>query len=112
MIFSRWRPDRGGYDYFDSPSTRYGLGDDLPVPILRNTTDIGVASTDIGRPMPIDAAPVGSGPMAKGMIAPMDASGLSFAGLGLDISSTPARLFFALAAACGLGFWVGKASKR
>ena len=110
MIFSRWRPDRGGYDYFDSPSTRYGLGDDLPVPVLRNTTDIGVASTDIGRPMPSDAVPVGSGPMAKGMIAPMDTSNLS--GLGLDISSTPTRLFLALAAACGLGFFIGQKAKK
>ncbi len=109
MIFSRWRPDTGGYDYFDSPSTRYGLGDDLPVPRLTNTTELGVASTDIGRPIPGDAVLVGSGPIARGMVAPMNTSGLK--GLGLDLSSDGVKLGAAILVALGLGFLLGKSRR-
>jgi hypothetical protein len=111
MIFSRWRPDTGGYDYFDSPSTRFGLGDDLPVPRLSNTTELGVASTDVGRPLPADAVHVGSGPIARGMIAPMSTSGLT--GLGLDFSSPALKIGAVVIVAAGVGYWVGKKrSKR
>ena len=110
MIFSRWRPDTGGYDYLDSPSTRYGLGDDLPVPRLTNTTNLGVASTDIGRPIPSDAKLVGSGPLARGMVAPMNKSGLM--GLGLDWSTSPVMKFgAAVLAGLGLGFLIGKSRR-
>lgn len=106
MIFSRWRPDTGGYDYYDSPSTRYGLGDDLPVPNLPKTTELGTASTDVGRPLPLDAVHVGSGPLARGMIAPMSTAGLS--GLGLDLSNPQLQLGLAVVAALGVGYFVGK----
>ena len=109
MIFSRWRPDTGGYDYFDSPSTRYGLGDDLPVPRLSNTTELGVASTNIGRAIPGDAQLIGSGPLARGMVAPMNKSGLM--GLGLDWSSAPVKLGAAVLVGLGLGFLLGKARR-
>lgn len=104
MIFSRWRPDRGGYDYFDSPSTRFGLGDDLPVPQLKNTTELGVASTDIGRSMPSDASFVGEGPTPRGMMAPMDTSTLQ----GIDFTSSTSKLVMAVLAALGLGYLIGK----
>jgi hypothetical protein len=109
VIFSRWRPDTGGYDYFDSPSTRYGLGDDLPVPRLPQVSELGAASTDIGRPMPADARLVGSGPIARGMIAPMNKSGLK--GLGLDLSSSGMKFGAAILVALGLGFLLGKARR-
>jgi hypothetical protein len=109
MIYSRWRPDTGGYDYFDSPSTRYGLGDDLPVPRLTDTTELGVASTDIGRQTPSDAVLVGSGPIARGMITPMSTSGLK--GLGLDFSSEGVKLGAAILVALGLGFLLGKSRR-
>lgn len=76
MIYSKWLPDRGGYAYYETAERR-GLGDDLPVPSLRDTTSIGVASTDIGRSLPLGAKLVGYGPLAKGLIAPLDRSGLS-----------------------------------
>lgn len=76
MIYSRWRPDIGGYDYFQS-SERRGLGDDLPVPKLSGGTAIGVASTDIGRPSPGALTPMGSGPVARGSILPLSRQGLS-----------------------------------
>jgi hypothetical protein len=109
MIYSRWRPDTGGYDYFDSPSTRYGLGDDLPVPSLPNTTELGVASTDIGRAIPSDGVLVGSGPIARGMVAPMSTRGLK--GLGLDFSSDGVKLGAAILVALGLGFLLGKSRR-
>jgi hypothetical protein len=104
MIFSRWRPDTGGYDYFDSPSTRYGLGDDLPVPKLPKTSPIGTASTDIGRAIPVDGKLIGSGPIARGMIAPMTREGLS----GIDWSSSNVKFAAAVLTALGLGFLLGK----
>jgi hypothetical protein len=76
MIYSRWRPDVGGYDYFQSAERR-GLGDDLPVPKLSGGTAIGVASTDIGRPSPGALHPAGNGPVAKGSILPLSRQGLS-----------------------------------
>ena len=76
MMYSRWRPDVGGYDYFHSAERR-GLGDDLPKPNLTGGTDIGVASTDIGRPSPGALHPAGNGPVAKGSILPLSRQGLS-----------------------------------
>lgn len=79
MIYSKWRPDRGGYDYFQAAERR-GLGDDLPTPRLRPVGPIGVPSTSAGRPMPSGVRRVGSGPIARGVIAPLDRRGLAFAG--------------------------------
>ena len=110
MIFSRWRPDTGGYDYFDSPSTRYGLGDDLPVPRLPQISPLGVASTDIGRALPIDATPAGSGPLARGMVAPMSRTGLR--GLGDFVLSGTEQIGAAVLVALGLGYLIGKAVKK
>lgn len=76
MIYSKWLPDRGGYAYYETPERR-GLGDDLPIPRLRRTSALGVASTDIGRPLPLGAKLVGYGPLAKGYVAPLDRGGLS-----------------------------------
>lgn len=76
MLYSKWLPDRGGYAYYES-TERKGLGDDLVTPRLRNTTDLGVASTDIGRPLPLGAKIVGFGPLARGCVTPLDRSGLS-----------------------------------
>lgn len=106
MIFSRWRPDTGGYDYFDSPSTRYGLGDDLPVPRLDVVAGIGAASTDIGRAIPGDAKLIGSGPLPRGMVSPMNLDGLT--GLGFDLSNPNVKLGAAIVVAAGIGFLVGR----
>jgi len=80
MIYSKWRPDRGGYDYFAN-SERRGLGDDLPTPRLTPVGPIGVPSTSAGRPMPAAVRRVGSGPIARGVIAPLDRRGLALSGL-------------------------------
>lgn len=68
VTFSRWDPSSGVYDYFEAADLRPGLNDDLPTPSLPAGTDIGVPSTDCGRPMPRGAEPVGSGEFAVGMI--------------------------------------------
>lgn len=76
MIYSRWRPAVGGYEYFESAS-QLGLGDDLPIPSLPSGTAIGVASTDIGRPAPAGLRRIGSGDAARGSILPLSRDGLS-----------------------------------
>ncbi len=76
MIYSRFRPDKGGYDYFESPE-RFGLGDDLPTPSLPGGTAIGVPSVTAGRvPPKAGLRAVGSGKEARGMIMPTDRTGL------------------------------------
>lgn len=82
MIYSRWRPDTGGYDYFETPE-RFALADDLPTPSLFKGSDIGVSSLACGRKIPNGAIAVGSGPTAKGVIAPVSRAGLSGAVAGV-----------------------------
>ncbi len=76
MIYSKWLADKGGYAYYETPE-RLGLGDDLPTPRMKQTSDIGVASTDGGRPLPLGAKLIGYGPVARGCVTPLDRSGLS-----------------------------------
>lgn len=87
MVYSRWRPDTGGYDYFES-GERFGLGDDLPVPELPGGTKIGVPSISAGR-MPKNGvlSPAGSGEEARGMIMPTSTAGLQ----GLGVLSTMSK---------------------
>lgn len=75
-MYSKWRPDTGGYDYFES-SERVGLGDDLPVPSLPMAGPIGVPSTDIGRAARGELTPKGNGPVAMGAVMPVSRDGLS-----------------------------------
>ena len=104
MIFSQWRPD-GGYEYYATTSRR-ALGSDLPTPSLPMSSVIGVASTDIGRPMPAGAKRVGSGPIARGQIVRM----ASTAGLGM----LPAAVgdMALLAAAALFGWWLRGALRK
>ncbi len=111
MIFSRWRPDTGGYDYFDSPSTRFGLGDDLPVPRLPKVHALGACSTDIGRALPIDAQKVGSGPIARGMVAPMGRVGGSLLS-GIDFADGGIKVALFALLALGAGFLIGSGRKH
>lgn len=106
MRYSRWRPDRGGYDYYEA-SDRIGLGDDLPVPTLSGGTDLGIPSTDIGRPLPSGARKIGSGELPIGSITPMPRIGLGLRGLGAFGISLDA--IGALAIGIGLGwYWWGR----
>lgn len=74
MIYSQWNAD-GGYTYY-ATGDRRALGADLPTPRLPTTSEIGVASTEIGRALPPGAQRVGSGPMARGQIVPMSRAGV------------------------------------
>lgn len=107
MIYSRWRPDRGGYDYFESTERR-PLGDDLPVPRLLPMGALGVASTDIGRRVPAGARYVGSGELARGSITPLSRSGLS--GVVTFFQSIPTWLVFT--GGVTLGWLLRRGSKR
>ncbi len=84
MIYSKWLPDRGGYAYYET-SERLGIGDDLPTPKLRASSEIGVASTSVGRALPLGAKLIGYGKLARGSIVPFDRAGL----LGLGSLSGP-----------------------
>jgi hypothetical protein len=110
MIFSRWQPDTGGYDYYDSPSTRIGLGDDLPVPRFKTMRALGLdigCSTDIGRDLPADATKVGSGPLPRGMVSSMAKVGQM--GLGaIDFTSAAAKTVLCVVVALGIGFFLGR----
>ena len=100
MIYSQWRPDTGLYDYFDAPSERVGLADDLPVPTLPTDSPIGVPSTEIGR-LPKSATTfIGRGETARGMLMPITRSGLG----SVSVSISPWIL-----AVIGLGvaWWLG-----
>lgn len=109
MRYSQWIPDRGGYAYYETRERR-GLGDDLPVPQLKQVSDIGVASTDVGRAMPLGAKLVGYGEVAMGSIVPLDRSGLSGLG-GLPPAST-LLLGVLAAAAAAVGVVVVRKLKR
>jgi len=100
VIYSRWRPDTGGYDYFET-GERYALADDLPTPGILGAGPIGVSSLKCGRPIPSGARPAGSGRFAKGVIAPLDRTGLAGDGVLAGLPSW-AR-YVGLAAALALG---------
>lgn len=77
MIYSRWRPDTGGYDYFQA-SERRALGDDLPVPRYGfSSSAIGTSSVSIGRVPSGMLKRSGSGEQALGMVMPVSRHGLS-----------------------------------
>lgn len=79
VALSRWRPD-GGYDYFEAQNQMQPLGDDLPDPVMPSETSFGVPSIEVGHPMRSGARHVGEGPLARGMMLPMDTSNLGDAG--------------------------------
>jgi hypothetical protein len=80
MIYSKWKPSKGGYDYFKANDKDVPLGDDLPTPVLPAGTAIGVASTEAGRAIPSGAKHVGSGEQAIGLISPIEKSVLGSIG--------------------------------
>jgi hypothetical protein len=106
MIYSRWRPDRGGYDYYESGERR-GLGDDMPIPRLLPVGELGAASTEAGRRAPGGVRHVGSGEIARGAILPLDRAGLS--GLTTVLDSVPTWVL--LAASITLGWVLGRGSR-
>lgn len=101
MIFSRYRPDTGIYDYFQS-SERVGLGDDLSVPALSFDSPIGVPSTEIGRQPRGALSFVGQGPYARGQILPLGRAGLA----GAAFSTLPPLAWLGLGIA--LGWWLSR----
>jgi len=104
VIYSRWNPASGGYDYFQDQRVQ-NINDDLPTPELPEATKIGVPSIEAGRPIPGDAVPVGSGDQAVGILAPVDSSRLvrrdrSLAGIDIPASSP---ILWIAAGAAGVG---------
>jgi hypothetical protein len=108
MLYSRWRPHSGDYEYFES-SEQVPLADDLPVPKLLGGTAIGVSSLVAGRKMPSGSVYRGTGPHARGMIVP---SGASSSGLGLLnlIEYIPGWGWLAIGLSTGWYLWGRKKS--
>lgn len=107
MIYSRWRPDRGGYEYFEASRERRGLGDDLPVPRLTGGTAIGVPSTEAGRSPGGTPRRAGTGKIAKGLVMPMSRAGL--AGMRFSLQT---NLQWPMALALGIGIgWLLRGRK-
>lgn len=69
LTYSRWDPSSGHYDYFET-QVRPGLNDDMPVPKMPKSTELGVPSVECGRPMPKGATHTGSGEIPIGFITP------------------------------------------
>lgn len=110
MIFSRWNPNAGAYDYFESPGGP-GLNDDLPTPALPPPTKLGVPSTACGRPVPRGAAYVGAGELPQGVLTtPSRPEGLGE--VGLSPFASPWVLASAAAAAASLVTWLVMRRRR
>jgi len=91
VIYSRWRPDDGGYDYFSSDE-RQNINDDLPSPDLVPASKIGVPSIEAGRPIPPGVVGAGNGDAAVGLVAPVDVSRIVRRGRSLA-GSDPMRIY-------------------
>lgn len=101
MIYSRWRPETGVYDYYEV-SGGIPLGNDLPTPKVGGGTSIGVASVDIGRRMPMGARHVGSGSTPRGMVTSVSAAS-SLGALAFSIGFGEIAM---VAAGAALGWWI------
>jgi hypothetical protein len=76
MIYSKWRPSDGKYEYFES-SEKFGLGDDMPVPSVPFTgSPIGVASVVLGRKPSGRVRRIGEGEAAIGAVMPTVSGGM------------------------------------
>lgn len=109
MIYSEFVPDRGVYRYYDVANERVGLGDDLATPALEVISGIGAASTSIGRARGGRGQFVGEGKFARGVITPLDRTGLTsrapLSALGNVPPERTKQEFYFLAAtvfACGV----------
>lgn len=70
MIYSRFVPAKGIYQYFDVPGEDRPINADLPVPAMpRVVNGIGAPAIFAGRPLPAGARLVGAGFHARGMVA-------------------------------------------
>lgn len=101
-IYSRWKPDTGGYEYLQAPGS-FNINDDLPSPVLQAATKIGVPSIEAGRPVPPGSKIVGEGDVAVGLIAPVDEARLvrrtrSLAGLD---GAPPSTVLWVVAGVAG-----------
>lgn len=105
LLYSRWRPETGGYDYFESDETPEPLGNDLPMPKLVPVGGIGVPSVEAGRTLPDSAVYVGSGGAAQGVIARTVNNGTTIGAL-TRITTSPVACFAAGAALVGVLWFV------
>lgn len=75
MIYSRFDPVQGRYDYYESGGELAALNDDLPVPAMPPPVGgkggaIGLPSVECGRPLPGGARHLGTGLFPEGHVTP------------------------------------------
>lgn len=104
LIYSRWRPETGGYDYFESDEAPEPLGNDLPSPRLVAVGPVGVPSVEAGRTMPSAAVYVGSGNVAQGVITRTIGNGVTIGAL-TKLTASPLACFTAGAALATAIWW-------
>ena len=111
-LYSRFRGDGSGYDYYESDE-RFGLGDDLATPQLTAIGELGVPSTEIGRLPKGKLRRVGQGQGARGHVMPLDRTGLSDASATEPGMLSPSGWFFVGGVAVGaLGLWLWQQQRR
>lgn len=113
MIYSEWKPDTGGFIYYEANEAQ-NINDDLPAPELRAASKIGVPSIEAGRPLPSGARVVGEGDVAVGMIAPVNPSRIvrrtrSLAGVAEAMQMQ--SVWVGIGAATILVWWVWKSNR-
>ena len=112
MIYSEWKPDTGGFIYYEADETQ-NINDDLPAPDLRSASKIGVPSIEAGRPLPGGTKVVGEGDVAVGIIAPVHPSRIvrrtrSLAGESVSGAVQMQSLWVAAGAGAILIWWIWK----
>lgn len=107
LIYSRWRPEDGGYDYFESDEAPVPLGNDLPEPRLSPIGSIGVPSVGAGRSLPSNAVFVGSGATALGVVTRTVDNGVTIGAL-TRLTASPIACFAAGAAIIGAIWWFSR----
>lgn len=98
MIYSKWRPTDGKYDYFESRG-EIGLGDDMPLPPAPlGRSPIGVASVTLGRRPNGLRRHVGTGELPIGSVMP------TVAPLGFTLDKGTLILGGSILAAFAIGY--------
>lgn len=75
MLYSRFDPVDGRYDYFEGGGPLAAINDDLPTPHMPppvggKGSQIGLPSVECGREVPSGATHVGRGEWAEGHVTP------------------------------------------
>jgi hypothetical protein len=101
LVYSVWVPQKRGYDYYEAAgSLRAGVI--APNPRIRASSPLGATIDEASRRLPAGAKYVGSGELARGMIASRNSGAL---GAFPDVGAIP---LWAIALGIGAFFYLKK----